>query len=222
MGSSSPRSRPARVRPVPAATAHDLAEAEAATAERPRPGRPRSEACGRAIETAALELLVEDGFGRMSIEGVAARAGVGKATIYRRWATKEELVVDAVRHTCLDHAVTPDTGSLRADLAELYRALLEKFQRDGDIMRAFAAEHGRHPELAEAFRATFLSERRAIAQDMLRRGVARGELPADSDIELLADVGPALLWHRVTISGLPLDDDLGDRIISQFFPSPGP
>jgi len=187
-----------------------------------RPGRPRDEDRGRAIESAALDLLVEYGFAGVTIEGVAARAGVGKATIYRRWDTKAELVVDAYLRQCLDHVVSPDTGSLRADLLELYRALLNKFRRHGLVTQAFVAERGRHPELAETFAAAFLDGRRAAMREVLDRGVARGELPADADLELLGDVGSALMWQRLTITGAALEDDLPERIVNQFFPGPPP
>jgi len=183
-----------------------------------RPGRPRDEDRGRAIESAAIDLLVEYGFAGMTIEGVAARAGVGKATIYRRWATKADLVVDAFVSQFREHVVSPDTGSLRADLLELYRALLNKFRREGLAAQAFAAERRRHPELAETFRTAFLNERRGAMRDVLNRGIARGELPADADVELLGDVGSALMWHRLTITGAPLEDDLPERILNQFFP----
>jgi AcrR family transcriptional regulator len=182
-----------------------------------RPGRPRSEECDNAIEAAALALLVEVGFAGMTMEGVAARAGVGKATVYRRWESKADLVVDAVLRRCREYVVSPDTGSLTGDLLELYRALLAKFRRDGLVMQSFVAEQGRHPELAEVFRTAFLEERRAAMRDVLARGVGRGELAPDADLDLLGDVGSALMWHRFSISGSPLDDDLPQRIVDQFF-----
>jgi AcrR family transcriptional regulator len=184
---------------------------DAAVADR-RPGRPRSEEADRAIEAAALDLLVEEGFGGLSMEGVAYRAGVGKATVYRRWPTKEQLVLDAVTHRCAEHIVSPDTGTLRGDLEELFRALLVKFRRDGEILRAFSLARARSAELDTAFRETFLDDRRAAMREVLARGVARGELAPDDDLELLADLGSALLWHRFTISGLPLTDDLPARL----------
>jgi AcrR family transcriptional regulator len=204
-----------------------MAETEVASAsgpavtDRPRPGRPRNEECDRAIEAAALDLLVEEGFAGMSMEGVAARAGVGKATIYRRWPAKEDLVLDAVIRRCQEHVVSPDTGSVRTDLLEMLRASLRKFQIDGRIMRAFAAEQSFHAELARAFQGTFVAERRDAMREILERGVARGELGEDADLDLLVDVGAALMWHRLTITGNPLDDDLPQRILDQFFPPLG-
>lgn len=183
-------------------------------------GRPRSPACDLAIEAATVELLVEDGFAGLSIEKVAARAGVGKATIYRRWETKEALVVDAVHHRCAEDFEMPSTDSARADLLEMLRHFVTRVRRDGPLMQAFAAERGRHPELAETFRRTFLAGRRAAAREIIRRGIAAGEFSADTDVEVLADAGPALIWHRLTVTGDPLEDDLPERILRQFAPIP--
>jgi AcrR family transcriptional regulator len=185
-----------------------------------RRGRPRSEQCDRAIEAAVLDLLVEHGFAGMSIEGVAARAGVAKTTIYRRWDSKEALVVDAFLRRARERVVSPDTGSMRTDLIEMLRGFLRSLQLDGGLMQAFIAEQRRHPSLADAFRSTFLKERRAVIRAVLDRGVARGELAAGADLELLTDVGAAVLWYRLIITGAPLDDDLPERIVDQFFPAP--
>ena len=182
-----------------------------------RRGRPRSEEADRAIEAAAVELLVEVGFAGMSIEAIAARAGVGKATIYRRWPAKEDLVVQAVTRRCAEEVVIPDTGSLRDDLLVMFGDQLRRYRRDGDILRAFAAEQWRHPELASAFRANFLTERRAAIRAVFERAVARGELPEGTDVQLLADLCPALLWHRMAVTGDPLGDDLPARLVEQFF-----
>jgi AcrR family transcriptional regulator len=183
-----------------------------------RPGRPRSEHCDQAIRAAVLDLLVEEGFAGMTIEGVAARASVGKATIYRRWPSKEDLVVDAMVTQCRDNIVSPDTGSLREDLLVMLRAMIEKFRRDGRLVMAFNDEQRRHPQLADAFRRTFLDERRAVYREIFERAMARGELPPDADLELLMDVGPALLWHRLAVTGAPVEDDLPERIVNQFLP----
>jgi AcrR family transcriptional regulator len=191
---------------------------ETVVAIRGRPGRPRSEACDAAIEAAVLDLLVEDGYAGVTMEGVAARAGVGKATVYRRWHAKDDLVLDAVIHRCAEHVVSPDTGSLRGDLVEYYRAVVGKFRVDGSIMRAFVAETARNEALGESFRREFLDDRRAAIRDVLTRGIERGELRADADIELLGDLGSALLWHRLAITGAPLTDDLPERIAELIAP----
>jgi AcrR family transcriptional regulator len=191
-----------------------------AAPERGRVGRPRSEACDAAIESAVLDLLVEEGFPGVTMEGVAARAGVGKATLYRRWNTKDQLVLDAVVRRCSEHVVLPDTGSLRGDVVAHGQAMVRKFRRDGAILWAFAAETARNPALAESFRRTFLDDRRAAMREVLARGVSRGELPVDADLELLGDIGSALLWHRLAITGAPLSDDLPERIADLIVPPP--
>jgi|SRR5579871_3397745 len=177
-----------------------------------RVGRPRSEAVDAAIEDAVLELLVDDGYGGITMEGVAARAGVGKASLYRRWPTKEQLVIAAVVARCGGRIASPDTGSLSGDVTVYCREVLTKLRRHGSILRAFAAGTALNPALAEAWRTTFLDERRAEVRQVLQRAVARGELPPDADLELLGDAGPALLWHRLTVTGAPLTDDLPARI----------
>jgi AcrR family transcriptional regulator len=190
--------------------------------ERPR-GRPRDEGCNRAIEAAALDLLVEQGFAGLTMEGVAARAGVAKTTVYRRWDSKATLVIDAFLRSGGEHLVSPDTGSVRSDLVEMLRAFLQMVQRRGDLVQALVAEQRRHPELAETFRTTFLQQRQAVVGEVLARGVARGEIGIDADLGLLTDVGVALIWYRLSISGAPLDDDLPERIVAQFFaPPPSP
>jgi AcrR family transcriptional regulator len=177
-----------------------------------RLGRPRSEAVDSAIESAVLELLVDEGYAGVTMEGVAARAGVGKASLYRRWPTKEQLVIAAVVHRCGEHDTAPDTGSLRGDVTAYCRQVLDKLRRHGAILRAVNAETARNPALDESFRTTFLQQRRAQVREVLTRAVDRGELPQGADLELLGDLGAALLWHRLTVTGAPLSDDLPDRI----------
>jgi AcrR family transcriptional regulator len=184
-----------------------------------RVGRPRSDDRDRAILDAALALLVEDGFAGMSIEGIAARAGVGKTTVYRRWKNKAEVVVEALRgHVCHDMPL-PDTGDVRRDLVSMYEAMQQSLNgADGTIMTAFTAEKFRHPELRDEFDRTFVAVRRAHMRRLVQQGIATGELAPNTDVELVADVGPALLWHRFTMKHGRIDRDLPKRIIDQFLP----
>jgi AcrR family transcriptional regulator len=193
-------------------------EGSAPEADRPHRGRPRDESCDRAIENAALDLMVELGFAGLTMEGVAARAGVAKTTVYRRWDSKAALVIDAFLRGRPDPQVALDTGSLRGDLLEMLRAFLHMVQTRGELVQALVAEQRRHPELAETFRAAFLNQKKAAVGEVLARGVARGEIAPGADLGLLADVGAALIWFRL-ISGAPLDDDLPERIVDQFFPA---
>jgi AcrR family transcriptional regulator len=185
----------------------------------PRRGRPRSEDRERDIMTAALEALVAEGYDGMSIEGVAARAGAGKATVYRRWRNKAELVADAIReHACRDIDLV-DTGDVRADLRHVLREVQVTFGGfEGKLIAVFTAERLRHPELAAAFDDRFVSTRRAHIDGLIRRAVQRGDLPADSDIELLTEVGPAILLHQFVKGGGKLRRNSADRIVRQFFP----
>jgi AcrR family transcriptional regulator len=181
-----------------------------------RAGRPRSEEVDRAILDAALEALVEDGYAGMSIERIAASAGVGKATIYRRWSGKAEMLVEALsRRACFEVPLV-DTGDIRADLLTILRAVHANMVGvAGPVMAALAAEKLRYPELREEFERVFVAERRAHVRKLVGAAVQRGELPADTDVELLADAGPALLWHALTVRNDPGNDRLPDRIVRQ-------
>jgi AcrR family transcriptional regulator len=183
-----------------------------------RPGRRRDPACDAAILAAALDAFVEDGYRGVSIEGVAARAGVGKASIYRRYASKAELIVEAVRvRACIaDHL--QDTGDLRADLRSMWQPLVERLRGpDGKVLITFMGERVRHPDLAAEFERSVVGAKRAHARGLFRAAVQRGDLPAESDIEIMAEAGPALLWHHA-LNGLPLTDDLPDRILAAVLP----
>jgi AcrR family transcriptional regulator len=190
-----------------------------AASEEHRVGRPRSDDRDRAILDAALVLLVEQGFAGLSMEGIAARAGVGKATIYRRWKSKAEVVVEALRTHVCPFGELPDSGDVRKDLAAMYRGMLETLQgADGAIMAAFTAEKFRHAALREEFDRTFVAGRRAHLRALVQRGIADGVIPSNTNIDLLADVGPALLWDRFTMKQGALADDLPEQIVEQFLP----
>jgi len=149
-----------------------------------RPGRPRSEAAEQAILAAALDLFAETGPEALGIEQVAARAGVGKATIYRRWAGKEDMLMDALSGLATQLPV-PQGRSVRADLT----ALLEAVCRDvADPRRArlFALMQGegrRYPRLMDRYVETVIKPRRDVVAAVLRRGVATGELRENTDID---------------------------------------
>ena len=173
------------------------------TAESPRrmPGRPRSEASHHAIIEATLELLVEAGYGSLTMEAVRTRAGVGKATIYRRWASKEELVRDAIVFLH-DEFDTPDTGSLRGDYEALAQVVRASASRGGaTLMPRLLGEAVNDPELFAIFRANLVEPRRAALRTVLGRAVARGEIRGDIDLELILDLfaGPAV--YRLLITG---------------------
>jgi AcrR family transcriptional regulator len=165
-----------------------------------RPGRPRSARVHQAILDAAVALFVEAGFEGMSVEAVAARAGTGKATIYRRWPSKEDLVVDAISQA-FAAAPTTDSGGVREDLVRLGRELhgLMSSSATGGVFPRMAAEIAGRSRLGRLYGQRVIGPRRAAFAGALRRGMERGELPADTDVELAIDllVG-GLLLRRLT------------------------
>jgi AcrR family transcriptional regulator len=182
-----------------------------------RVGRPRDPHVDEAILSAALDLLIEDGFARLSIEGVATRAGVGKATVYRRWASKTSLVVDAINERLVSSIDFPDTGDFRTDVEAVLTQVLDRLRGlEGQVWRAVVSELVKNEELAKVFRqrltAGGLAEMRSRLEAAMRLGQVR-----DGDVDLLAEVGVAILHHRALVSG-DLDDDLPRRIVNQFFP----
>jgi AcrR family transcriptional regulator len=157
----------------------------------PSAGRPRSEEAHKAILDATLELLVEVGFSGLTVEGVAQRAGVGKATIYRRWPSKLPLVVEAFSQ--LPALEEIDSGNLALDLTAMLRSYLQIVNQTplATVLPSLAGERAHNPELAKLFDPV-MRERRQPLIRALERAVARGELPAGLDIDLAADliVGP--------------------------------
>jgi AcrR family transcriptional regulator len=154
-------------------------------------GRPRSEEAHQAILDATLALLSEVGFSALTVEGVATRAGVGKATIYRRWPSKVPLVMEAVAH--LPGLEDVDTGDLAGDLKTMLRGYLQLFHSTplASVLPSLAAERSHNTTLGELFDPVMRGRRQPLVR-VLERAVARGELPPDLDLELAADliVGP--------------------------------
>lgn len=153
-------------------------------------GRPRSEAAHQAILAATLELLAEVGFSALTVESVATRAGVGKATIYRRWASKLPLVVEAFGG--LPGLEDVDTGNLREDLVTMLRSYLQHFNSTplATVLPSLAGERAHNSELVVFDEV--LRDRRQPLRAVFERAVARGEVSSDLDLQLAADlvVGP--------------------------------
>jgi AcrR family transcriptional regulator len=192
---------------VPSALAPEVAAAVL------RRGRPRNEACSHDILHAVLVLVAELGIAGLTMDAVAARAGVGKATIYRRWSSKEALLLDAWAACVRSHA-DPDTGDLRTDLQVMLTAKHEVLA-DVDLQRIYPqmiAAARVNPEVAEAYRA-LIAERRAPMQAVLRRAVGRGEIGTDIDLGLVHDLLIAPLLYRWLISDEPIAATLVDQII---------
>lgn len=169
-----------------------------------------------AVIGAVLEEFAEVGYGRMSMQRVAARAGVGKSALYRRWPGKQEMVADAMARLGVPDEPPPDSGSLRADLrvlAEDMRAWLTT-PRIRPIVADVLAELGRNAGLAEAFRAQLAGPRRRRARAVLEAAVGRGEVPDDEVLlGVVVDVlGSAPYW-RMTVLGEEVDDAYLDRLV---------
>ena len=177
-------------------------------------GRPRETRADRAIVKATLELIAERGVHELRTEDVAARARVGKGAIYRRYRSKDELVTAAVASVVSEEIAVPDTGSTRDDLLELMREAVALYG-DGPSGRLVAKVVGamvEKPELAKTLREGFLAGRRAALGAVLRRGVDRGDLRADLDLELALDVLGGPLFYRVLVTGGPVDEHLAEGV----------
>lgn len=177
------------------------------------PGRPRSERADRAIIEAAIDGLAEEGFEGLTMEGVAARAGVGKATVYRRWSSKEALVRGAVEAFVGGIAI-PNSGSVETDLLVLMGEAVEVYRgRPGRLMPGLVSAMARHPDLARVVREGFLRARRAALRKVVRRGIERGELRPDVDVELALDFLGGPLFYRLLVTGGPLDEVLARGVV---------
>jgi AcrR family transcriptional regulator len=175
-------------------------------------GRPRSGEAHRAILDATLELLLEVGFSSLTVEGVATRAGVGKATIYRRWPSKLPLVVEAFGQLPAFEDI--DTGTLAGDLKAMLSRYLENFLATplATIYPSLAAERAHNPELGAVFDPVLKGRRRPL-EDALKRALARGEIAPGTDLDLAADliVGPIAV--RLFFRGLKISPAMVDPMV---------
>jgi AcrR family transcriptional regulator len=184
------------------------------TAERRLTGRPREARADRAILDATLALMGDSGVDDLRMDDVANRAGVGKATIYRRYRSKDELVTAAVAALVGDIAI-PHTGSTEGDLLALMRDAVDVYSGTvaARAMPSLVAAMHSDPALAKAMREGFLASRRAALAVVLERGVERGDLRNDLDVELALDVLGGPLFYRLLITGGPIDDRLAQGVV---------
>ncbi|OLR92709.1 TetR/AcrR family transcriptional regulator [Actinokineospora bangkokensis] len=168
-----------------------------------------------AIADAVLTELADAGYGRLSMEAVAKRAGVGKSALYRRWPSKREMVVSVVSELSVPMARVPDTGSLRGDLRAVLAGVHEWITHPllSRILPDLTAEATRTPALAGVIADMIGEPRRARGAEVLTRAVARGELPADVDVELAMDLVAAPLYWRVRVRQAELEDDYLDKLV---------
>ena len=186
---------------------------DAALTEERHRGRPRDPSRDQAIIDASIDVLVRDGYDRLSMEGVAAAAGVGKATVYRRWCSKAELVIDAM--ATLKPAIdTIDTGSLDGDIELMIVASCSAHsQRLLQVMVSICSALPREPELLEAFKTRFTEPRIALITEMLLRARHRGELGLDVDVAMAASLVPSLMLQRVLMTGQPAGRVYAEQVV---------
>src|SRR5271157_1434291 len=176
------------------------------------PGRPRSEHSRQAILRSTLHLLQRTSFPDLTIEAIAADAGVGKATVYRWWPNKGALVVDAFASVTEKKLHFPDTGSVYRDMSLQMNQFLGILRtRRGRIVAALLGAGQSDPDLLQAFRERFLRPRRQEAYKTLRRGIERGELPENLDLDLVLDILYGAIYMRFLIR----HDELSESYVEE-------
>jgi AcrR family transcriptional regulator len=182
-----------------------------------RPGRPRRVEVDRAIVAATLDLLVDEGYTALTVEAVAARAGVGKTTVYRRWANKDQLVADALASVNDDLPPLPAEGLIRDRLVAVLEhvRLRSPVTFSGRIMPRMVSYARSHPELYAMYQQRVLEPRRERLRALLREGVASGELRAELDIDVATTciVAPMLYTSLVMCSGAAAPTGLSEQIV---------
>jgi AcrR family transcriptional regulator len=177
------------------------------------PGRPRSEQARQSILRSTLKLLRDTGFSDLCIEAIAADADVSKATVYRWWPNKAALVADAFLSGAEEELRFPDTGSVRSDMSLQMKNLVRILRgKRGRIVAALIGGGQSDPELIQAFRDRFMWPRRHEAYGTLRRGIGRGELPEDLDMDVMLDSLYGPIYMRFLIRHDHLTEAFVDQI----------
>jgi len=184
------------------------------TAARPD---PRVERSRQAILEATLQLLARDGdVGSLTVEAVAARSGVAKTTIYRRWRDKWELALDAVMIDMLPRLDEPvDVGDTRKELLTVINSVVKTLATPpyGQAMQALVSQIATDPDLARVYREQVVEPRHAELTPVIKRGIARGDLRPDTDVRLIHELLVGPIFYRLLFSGAALDRNLGRRIV---------
>jgi AcrR family transcriptional regulator len=178
------------------------------------PGRRRSDKSHKAILQAALDLLENEGYRTLTIEAIAARAGVGKQTIYRWWPSKAAVVLEAFTQNTAFQIPQPETGSLRTDLEQFLGASLHTLtEKTAPILRSLMSEALVDAEFGAQFRHIFIQSRRNALGELLTKAMQRGELASDTDINLLLDLVYGAIWYRILIQHAALDEAFVRQLI---------
>jgi len=170
-------------------------------------GRPRNAVTEKAILEASYDLLLENGFGNVTVEKIAERAKVSKATIYKWWPNKAAVVMDGFLSAAMSRLPVPDTGSVMDDIIIQARNLASFLaSREGKIITELIAEGQFDLKLAEEYRLRYFNPRRLDSRRILERGVQRGELKKDLDLELCIDLIYGPLFYRLLVTGEKIDE----------------
>lgn len=180
----------------------------------PRAGRPLDPRRDEAILAAALELLGEVGYDQVSMDAIAGRAGVSKATIYRRWDSKATLVVDAIKSRHKDQPTIVDTGDVRSDLLTGLRAMTTSiYEQDLGLMGGMLCAMRSDAELARLMREQMINGKREASRAWTKRCITRGQLPPDTDDDLLHEIAPAMVLMRLMVTSEPVGDEFIVHIV---------
>ena len=192
----------------------------AATTSTPAPETGRSARTEKAILDATREILAEGGVRQLTVERVAARSGVAKTTIYRRWRGKHELALAVLIDMVANVVATPDFGDTRKELVAFVNAAVRVLGSTsmGRVMQGLVSDLATDPELARAFRERVVAMRVAEVRRVLERGIERGEIRGDVDIELAHELLFGPVYYRLLLSGAPLDRKLATRIVDAVLP----
>ena len=179
------------------------------------PGRPRRSATGHAILKATRDILARGGVQALTVEGVAERSGIAKTTIYRRWRSKEDLALAALLEVIREEPPARHLGSTRQAINAYLGLLIKNVNSKlyGRILRGLISEMAVDAELARGFREQVLVRRIAAIKDVLVRGIDRGELRSDLDVEIAVDLLLGPIYYRFLMSGEPLTAAFVDRLV---------
>jgi AcrR family transcriptional regulator len=193
-------------------------------------GTPHAEGSGydkrrartqRIVLDSTRELLAENGFDKLTVEGVAARSGVAKTTIYRRYRSKNDLALAVLLDMVDEVSTQPYVADTRAELITLVDRTVELMSTTlmGLVMKGLVSEVAADPELARVYREQVVSNRLADVSALVERGVSRGELRPDLDPEMVTDLLLGPIYYRFFLSGAPMDSGFGKRLVSTLLPS---
>lgn len=179
-----------------------------------KPGRRHGERLHAAIRQAVLDLVIEHGVAGVTMEAVAGRAATSKPVLYRRWPDRAALLRDTLVPLAMAAIPTPDTGSYRGDMLAILHGWADFFRSpQGAIAPAIIGALPHDAELAQAFRQGVIGWRKSAMTETISRGVSRGEVRPDVPVEVVRELGQAMLWHRFLVTGDEITDEFIDQIV---------